>query len=273
MAGQKNNTLEDLREIMVRLRDPENGCPWDQQQSFSSIAPYTIEEAHEVADVIARQAWSELPDELGDLLFQVAFYARLAEEKGWFDFSDVLAAICDKMIRRHPHVFADQRYADLLEQTRAWERIKSAERGEVGQQGALDGISGGLPSFRLAEKLQRRASGVGFDWPHENSVLDKLREELAELEDAMGAVSASATVGASGDIEDELGDVLFTVVNLARHLKLDPDQALRKASAKFEARFRKMEALARGQGVTLGEMDSSAMEVLWQRVKRAAAGD
>lgn len=268
MAKAKQQTrLDDLLEIMVKLRDPVHGCPWDQQQTFATISPYTIEEAHEVADVIAREAWSELPGELGDLLFQVAFYARLAEENGWFDFADVLEAICSKMVRRHPHVFADKRYANVAEQTRAWEQIKSDERGDHGRQGVLDGIGRGLSAFRTAEKLQKRAAGVGFDWPDVRDVLDKLDEEIAELKFAIHDTAAGDNETRRAQIEDELGDVLFCAVNLARHLELGADHALRKANLKFARRFRQVEALASATKNTLEEMDLAAMEALWQRAK------
>lgn len=261
------HSLNDLLDIMTRLRDPESGCPWDVKQDFASIAPYTIEEAYEVADAIDRKDWHDLRDELGDLLLQVVFHAQMAKEAGLFDFNDVVHAISDKMLRRHPHVFGDVSYDDLDAQTEAWEAIKRAERLARGEgaddDSALAGVSRGLPEWKRATKLQQRAAKVGFDWPDAGPVLDKLTEELEE-------VRAEFAAGADRErLQDEIGDVLFVAANLARHARVDFSQALRHANAKFERRFRHMEQLARSDGKMLAEHDLAGQEALWQRVKRA----
>ncbi|WP_279236953.1 nucleoside triphosphate pyrophosphohydrolase [Dyella sp. RRB7] len=259
------HSLDDLLAIMARLRDPQNGCPWDVKQNFATIAPYTIEEAYEVADAIDRQDWRDLRDELGDLLLQVVFHAQMAKEAGLFDFADVAHAISDKMLRRHPHVFGDESYADLEAQKRGWEDIKQAERAAKGEQhddSALAGVSRGLPEWKRALKLQERAARVGFDWPDERPVLDKLLEEVDE-------VRAEFADGRDPQrLQDEIGDVLFVVVNLARHAGVDFSQALRHANAKFERRFRRMEQLARDDGQPLPQRNLVEQEALWQRVKR-----
>jgi ATP diphosphatase len=258
-----NSTIAELLAIMARLRDPERGCPWDVAQDFRSIAPYTIEEAYEVADAIDRDALGELREELGDLLLQVVFHARMAEEQGAFDFSDVVAAICDKMIRRHPHVFGEAKVADAAAQTEAWERMKSAERGAA-DPSALAGIPRGLPEWMRALKLQKRAARVGFDWPGPAEVLAKLDEEIAELRAEIAAVAPR------DKLEDELGDVLFVACNLARKLDLDPSAALRRANAKFERRFRHMEALATRSGRSLGvSMPLAEQDALWNIARQA----
>ena len=256
------NAIEELLAIMARLRDPDNGCPWDLQQDFASIAPYTIEEAFEVAEAIASDDMHELRDELGDLLLQVVFHARMAEEQGSFAFADVVRAISDKMIRRHPHVFADQQGASMTEIKDTWESIKAAERKSKGQEHAsqLDGVPQGLPALQRAAKLQKKASRVGFDWPEAGQVLAQVRAELDELEQAMAN-------GEQAAIEDELGDVLFSVVNLSRHLRCDAEMALRGASGKFSSRFRLMERAAAEAGETLADMDDAALEELWQKAK------
>jgi MazG family protein len=259
------NSIENLLEIMARLRDKDAGCPWDQQQDFSSIAPYTIEEAYEVADAIARQDLNALRDELGDLLFQVVFHARMAEEQGAFNFADVAGTICDKMIRRHPHVFgtAAERAAGPVRG--AWEQIKAGERAAGGDSVAastLDGIAMALPALKRAEKLGKRASRVGFDWPDAGGARQKISEELAEL-------SAAECGGSQHDLAAELGDVLFSVVNLARHLKVDPEQALAASNRKFELRFRHIEAGAAAAGRNLKDMDIDELEALWQAAKQA----
>ena len=264
MSEATRYNLDDLLAIMARLRDPERGCPWDVQQDFASIAAYTIEEAYEVADAIDRGDFDDLRDELGDLLLQVVFHARMAEEAGRFEFADVVHAISSKMRRRHPHVFGDVRYADVAEQMRAWETIKAAERaekGEVADASVLAGISSGLPEWKRALKLQQRAATVGFSWPGPEPVLDKLIEEVDEVrvEFASGADPAR--------LEDEIGDVLFVAVNLARHAGVDFSSALRHANAKFERRFRKMEELAAEQGGGFAESDLAGQEALWQQVK------
>jgi nucleoside triphosphate diphosphatase len=260
----EKRSIDQLLSIMARLRDPEHGCPWDVQQDFDSIAAYTIEEAYEVADAIDRRDMDDLKDELGDLLLQVVFHARMAEEAGHFDFSDVAAAISDKMVRRHPHVFADASYADAEEQTRAWEAIKAAERKDKGEDdtSALAGIARGLPDYKRATKLQKRAAAVGFDWPDHRPVLDKLDEELDE-------VRAEFDQGGSTErLEDEIGDLLFVMVNLARHAKVDFSRALRRANLKFERRFRRMEAIAAAEGRPMADRDLADQEGLWQQVKR-----
>lgn len=264
MTDDTRYSLDDLLAIMARLRDPQHGCPWDVQQNFASIAPYTIEEAYEVADAIDRQDWPDLRDELGDLLLQVVFHSRMAQEAGLFDFGDVADAISRKMRRRHPHVFGDVRYADPDAQKQAWEEIKSAERAAKGaapDASALAGISAGLPEWKRALKLQQRAAVTGFDWPDPQPVLDKLAEEIDEVraEFADGADTAR--------LEDEIGDVLFVLVNLTRHAGVDFSRALRHANAKFERRFRHMEQLAADDGKTLGDCALTAQEALWQRVK------
>ena len=267
-----SRALERLLAIMARLRDPERGCPWDREQDFATIAPYTIEEAYEVADAITRGDMAELKDELGDLLFQVVFHARIAEEAGLFAFDDVAAAIADKMVRRHPHVFGDAQIASTAAQTEAWEIHKTSERqaraAAAGtSDSVLDGVALALPALLRAAKIQRRAARIGFDWPEARPIIAKLAEEIAELE----AELAPVTDGGSDPekIEDEMGDVLFAAANLARKLDLDPEAALRRATAKFERRFRALEALAAERGIG---RDLGALEALWQEVKRAERG-
>ncbi|KGI77302.1 nucleoside triphosphate pyrophosphohydrolase [Oleiagrimonas soli] len=257
-------SIDELLTIMARLRDPERGCPWDVQQDFDSIAAYTVEEAYEVADAIDRRDYGDLRDELGDLLLQVVFHARMAEEAGLFDFADVVGAISDKMVRRHPHVFGDARFEDAEAQTRAWEQIKAAERRDKGEEdtSALAGVARGLPEWKRALKLQKRAAAVGYDWPDHRPVLDKLDEELAEVRAEFDAGSEPAR------LEDEIGDVLFVLVNLTRHAKVDFSRALRHANAKFERRFRRMEALAAADGTLMDQRDLRSQEALWQQVKQ-----
>lgn len=255
--------VERLVAIMARLRDPVGGCPWDIEQDFASIAPYTIEEAYEVADAIDRGDYDDLRDELGDLLLQVVFHSRMAEEAGHFGFDDVVRSICDKMVRRHPHVFADAVVADAAAQTDSWEALKRAERERAGHEdaSALAGISRGLPEWLRATKLQKRAARSGFEWPDIGPVVDKLHEELEEVREEL------AQGGGHERIEDEIGDVLFVCVNLARHAGVDAGTALRRANAKFERRFRAMEAMAREEGGLLSGLDLAAQEALWQRAK------
>jgi ATP diphosphatase len=256
-----------LLDIMARLRDPEHGCPWDRAQSFATIAPYTVEEAYEVAEACERGDMGALKDELGDLLFQVVFHARMAQEAGLFAFNDVARAIADKMLRRHPHVFADAVIADAAAQTIAWEEHKAAERrAKAAAHGgppmsALDGVGDALPALTRALKLQARAARVGFDWPTPPPILDKIDEELGELRDAMDAGAAPAA------LEEEMGDLLFAVVNLARRLTIDPEQALRQACRKFDRRFRRVEALlaATGRAPVTATLDE--MEEKWQEAK------
>jgi len=252
--------IDRLLEVMDRLRAPEDGCPWDLEQTFRSIAPYTIEEAHEVADAIEREDLEHLKDELGDLLFQVVFHARLGREIGAFSFDDVAAAVADKLIRRHPHVFGEGAKMDAERQTENWEQIKAAEREKAGMSGFVDGVSASLPPLRRAVKLQKRAGRAGFDWPDLQPVLAKIREELQELEDELEPANRDR-------MEDELGDVLFAVANLARKLDIDADGALRRTNLKFETRFRAMEHAAREAGRRFEDLDLEAQEALWQQVK------
>ena len=257
-------SLEYLLTIMAQLRDPEHGCPWDCAQDFTTIAPYTIEEAYEVADAIARSDMAALKDELGDLLFQVVFHSRMAEEAGLFAFADVAAAIADKMLRRHPHVFGTVKISSVTAQSEAWEAHKAAERQARARQAeqkesVLDGVALALPALLRSIKIQARAARIGFDWPNATEVFVKIDEEIAELRTEL-AHSADQTL-----LEDELGDILFAVANLARKLEIDPEAALRRATAKFERRFRRVEALVdeRATGT-----DLDALEALWQEVKR-----
>ena len=258
--------LGRLLAIMARLRDPQAGCPWDLEQNFATIAPYTIEEAYEVADAIDRGDLDDLCDELGDLLLQVVFHARMAEEQGAFAFADVARSISDKMVRRHPHVFAQVQADDATEVLRNWDAIKRAERAAKGNQdaSALAGIARGLPEWQRALKLQSRAARTGFDWPDPAPVLDKAAEELEELraEFARGPVDDNRA-----RLQEELGDLLFVCANLARHAGIDPGTALRSANQKFERRFRAMEAQASAAGTSLQALPLAAQEALWQRAK------
>lgn len=262
------HSMDDLLRIMAALRDPEHGCPWDVKQDFATIAPYTIEEAYEVADAIDRGDASALRDELGDLLLQVVFHARMAEEKGLFKFADVVEAISTKMIRRHPHVFPDESghrepVADAAAQTQAWEEHKRRERADEGDtdQSLLAGISRGIPEWQRALKLQKRAASVGFDWSSPEPVLDKLHEEIDEVRAELGADSDKAR------LMDEIGDVLFVCVNLARLTRIDYSTALRHANAKFERRFRRMEALAAAEGSGLAGKTLAEQDAYWDRAK------
>jgi MazG family protein len=251
-----------LLAIMARLRDPERGCPWDVAQTFATIAPYTIEEAYEVADAIERNDLSDLKDELGDLLLQVVFHARLAEEQHAFAFEDVARAICEKMERRHPHVFADANFANVAEQTAAWESLKALERAAKGpgRSGVLDDVPPGLPGMVRAVKLTKRAARVGFDWPDAQTVLAKLHEEVGELE-------AEIKVGDLPKAREELGDLLFVCANLARKLEIDPEDAVRAANAKFTRRFRGIEAALARDGRTPEQSDLAEMDGLWDAAK------
>jgi ATP diphosphatase len=262
--------MERLLGIMARLRDPSTGCPWDVKQTFATIAPYTIEEAYEVADAIDRNDLADLRDELGDLLLQVVFHARMAEEAQAFDFADVVEAICDKMTRRHPHVFADARVGSADAQTQAWDSHKRAERAAAGQSdlSVLAGIARGLPEWQRALKLQQRAARVGFDWPGPEPVIAKLHEEIEEVRIEFAATArAPDDVHARDRLEDEIGDILFVCANLARHAKVDPGSALRRANRKFERRFRAMETLAAAEGVELNAVDLEAQDAYWNRAK------
>ena len=252
--------LDRLREIMRRLRDPETGCPWDIEQDFRSIAPYTIEEAYEVADAIERESWDELRSELGDLLLQAVYHAQMAEEAGHFDFDDVAGAVSDKMVARHPHVFgSESRDKSASQQTEDWERIKAAERASA--ESALDGVALGLPALLRAVKLQKRAARVGFDWPRTGDVLAKIAEESAELVEARDRLRAE-------EIEEEFGDLLFVMANLARHLGVEPETALRRANDKFTRRFNRVEARLADLGRIPAQSDLAEMDRLWDAVKR-----
>ena len=253
------NNIEKLLEIMDSLREPDTGCPWDLEQDFSTIAPYTIEEAYEVADAIHREDMPALKDELGDLLFQVVFYARMAKETGAFAFDDVVDGICDKMLRRHPHVFGSETERAAGLRAGSWERIKAAERD--GDGGALDGVARSLPALKRAQKLGKRAAGVGFDWPDRSGVKDKIFEELEELEQAVGTRDPA-------QVEDEFGDLLFAIVNLARHLDVDAEKALMGANAKFEQRFREMERAIAESGGRLQDYELELLEEAWRTAKR-----
>lgn len=278
MSTQPDNTiikaqqeLERLLQLMVRLRDPNTGCPWDQQQTFASIVPHTIEEAYEVADAIARGDRADIKSELGDLLFQVVFYAQIAAEEGIFDFATIAATITDKMIRRHPHVFADVKYADTAEQNAAWEAIKRTElqqqstvgENDTEQASVLDGVTVGLPALTRTVKLQRRASQVGFDWSQALPIIAKIKEELEELEEVI-----EQEPEAHERLQEELGDLLFACANLGRHLKLDPEAALRAGNAKFERRFRAIEVRVSELGKQMEALGLAELDALWDEVKR-----
>ena len=257
--------IDDLLAIMTRLRDPERGCPWDRAQDFASIAPYTIEEAYEVADAIERGDIDALKDELGDLLLQVVFHARMAEEAGHFAFDDVAAAIVDKMVRRHPHVFGDVAINSVAAQNDAWEAHKAAERDAQGRKGGgaasvVDGVALALPALLRAAKISGRAARIGFDWPDARAVIPKIAEEIAELEAELDGSGSQAA------LEEEIGDLLFAAANLARKLEVEPETALRRATVKFERRFRRVEALARERGIG---HDLEALEALWREIKAA----
>jgi len=255
------SSIDKLLEVMARLRDADDGCPWDQKQDFSSIAPYTVEEAYEVADAIAREDFVALRDELGDLLFQVVFHAQMASEAGLFDFDDVAGTISDKMLRRHPHVFGtdEERAAGAVDGS--WERIKAEERTGKDDDSALAGVAVALPALKRDQKLGKRASAVGFDWPARQGVRAKIREELDELEAAVGSRSAD-------NIEEEFGDLLFAVVNLARHLDVDPEKALTSGNHKFERRFRDMESAVRKSGNSLKDQSLESLDKEWRAAKK-----
>lgn len=254
--------LSNLRLLMRKLRDPEHGCPWDLAQDYASIVPHTLEEAYEVAETIETDDYDALPDELGDLLFQVVFYCQLAEEEQRFSFEDVVAAISAKLVTRHPHVFGDTPRHDAQAVASAWENAKAAERRARDQTSALDNVAQALPALSRAQKIQQRAARVGFDWPDSDGPLAKLHEELAEL----GAARADASAAA---IEEEFGDVLFSAVNLGRHLGLNTERALRAATAKFERRFRALEDELAAAAQTPAELSLADLEARWQAVKGA----
>lgn len=258
--------IERLLEIMQALRDPEHGCPWDIEQTFSTIAPYTIEEAYEVADAIERNAWDELKGELGDLLFQSVFHAQMAAEAGHFTFQDVVTTMSNKMVSRHPHVFGDEsRNKSAEQQTADWEAIKAAERAGKQETGSLDGVAVGLPALLRAYKLQKRAARVGFDWPVVDEVIAKIAEESAELVEARNTLTQV-------EVEEEFGDLMFVMANLGRHLGVEPEAALRKANAKFIRRFEGVEAKLGARGKTPQDSDLAEMDALWDEVKRDERG-
>jgi MazG family protein len=259
----QTDPLERLIAIMARLRDPDGGCPWDREQTFASIAPYTVEEAYEVADAIERGELNELKDELGDLLLQVVFHSRMAEEQGAFAFDDVAQAICDKMIRRHPHVFGEASHRDSAEQTEAWEAIKADERAQKAKAASLlDDVPVGLPALTRAVKLTKRAARVGFTWTTTQEVLAKLHEEVGELEQEVAE-------GDKARLRDELGDILFVCANIGRMLDIEPEDALRASNAKFMRRFSFIEQALADDGRTPAQSDLAEMDALWNAAKAA----
>ena len=261
-------SIERLLDIMVRLRDRERGCPWDREQTWATIAPHTIEEAYELADAVCHGDAALVRDELGDVLFQVVFQSRIAEEQGHFNFAAVADAISDKLERRHPHVFGDAQLASVAEQSQAWEAHKSAERRAKGQgDGALDGVTLGLPALTRATKLGSRAGRAGFDWTDPSGVLAKVQEEVHELQQAVRELPEAASSADKTHVTEELGDLLFSVAQVARHLGLDAEAALREANAKFERRFRDMEAQLEAQGRAVRDATPDALEALWAQAK------
>ena len=256
-------TVNTLVEIMAQLRNPRGGCPWDLEQDFRSIAPYTLEEAYEVVDAIERDDSTALQDELGDLLFQVVYHAQMAQEQGWFSFDDVVAGICNKMVRRHPHVFAEEVIETAEAQTRAWEEHKARERGK--QESILDGIPLVLPALTRAWKLQKRASRAGFDWPSIHGVSEKVEEELQELNEE---INSQAGLDA---LTDEAGDLLFAAVNLVRHAGIEPELALRKGNSKFTRRFQQVEKFLQEAGQTLSDTDLDTLDYYWEKAKELEA--
>jgi MazG family protein len=270
----KKHTIDDLLAVMVRLRDPVAGCPWDVKQTFSTIAPYTIEEAYEVADAITRGDLDALKDELGDLLLQVVYHAQMASEQKRFEFADVADAITRKMVRRHPHVFADQKLRDEFLNVDLWERIKAkekAERGTSANSSRLDDVPVTLPALTRAVKLQKRAAEVGFDWPSLAPVLAKAEEEIAELKAAIDASPPDASKPPAKKIGEEFGDLLFVMANIARHLGVDPEAALRDANAKFTRRFKSIEAALAAEGRKPGDSTLEEMDRLWDDAKAGEA--
>lgn len=264
-SSSAGDSLSKLADIMAKLRDPNGGCPWDLEQGFSSIAPYTIEEAYEVLDAINRDSMPDLKEELGDLLFQTVFHSQIATEQGAFDLKDVIDGICEKMIRRHPHVFEQGDERSAHEQTIAWEEMKAKERsakgGALKAASALDGVADALPALLRAEKLQKRAARTGFDWTDAEQIFDKLDEETLEVREAIASQDQTA-------VEDEIGDLLFVVANLARRLDVDPEIALRNANDKFERRFKSMEIICRDKGINFTALTIEEQEACWQAVKR-----
>ncbi|MGZ5863103.1 MAG: nucleoside triphosphate pyrophosphohydrolase [Methyloceanibacter sp.] len=272
-ARAKHHTIDSLLNVMVRLRDSKDGCPWDAEQTFASIAAYTIEEAYEVADAISRGDMAGLKDELGDLLLQVVYHAEMASEQGRFDFGDVVDAITEKMMRRHPHVFGDPALKEAFLKTPMWERIKAAEKAargdEAGGASLLDDVPVALPALTRAVKLQKRAAMVGFDWPSLAPVLAKVEEEIAELKGAIAARGNETGQAASTGVKEEFGDLLFVMANLARHLKVDPESTLRDTNAKFMRRFAKIEAALAREGRTPQDATLEEMDQLWDAAKAA----
>jgi ATP diphosphatase len=254
--------IKRLLDIMATLRDPERGCPWDLKQNYASIVPYTLEEAYEVADAISRQSFSELKDELGDLLFQVVFYAQLAKEDGHFQFDEVVESICTKLQRRHPHVFADASGGSAEQVLQNWEALKSQERQQQGQHSVLDNIPQSLPALSRANKLQKRCANVGFDWPDVQGCWEKVKEEILEVEQ---------TASDSPELAEELGDLMFALVNVVRKHKLDPEAILRAANTKFERRFRAVEQALAADGKTPADSNLAEMDTLWQQLKHQIA--
>ena len=256
-------TVDTLIDIMAQLRNPQTGCPWDLEQDFRSIAPYTLEEAYEVVDAIERDDPVALQDELGDLLFQVVFHTQMAQERGWFSFNDVVSGICEKMVRRHPHVFAEEVIETVEAQTRAWEQHKERERGK--QESALDGVPVALPALTRAWKLQRRASRVGFDWPSIHGVSEKVEEELQELNEEINRHAGHDA------LTDEAGDLLFAAVNLLRHAGVEPELALRRGNSKFTRRFQRVEKFVQDAGQTLSGTDLDTLDYYWEKAKEEEA--
>ncbi len=261
-------SIQQLLDIMRALRDPDSGCPWDRQQNFQSLIPYTIEEAYEVADAIERNNLDDIKNELGDLLFQIVFYSQLAKEQRAFDFNDVVQAISDKLTRRHPHVFANAKVKNAEEQTKEWEKLKQEERkakaGEsLSMLSHLDDVSRTLPSLMRAEKLQKRAAREGFDWPDVKGVMAKVYEELDEVQQEL-----DAEIQEQVKLEDEIGDLFFSCINLSRHVGVDAEQSLRKANLKFERRFRALEEVVNSQNLQINEITATELENLWQQVKK-----
>jgi ATP diphosphatase len=278
-------SIDDLKTLMARLRDPDTGCPWDTRQTFASIVPHTIEEAYEVADAIEQGDYPHVKDELGDLLFQVIFYARMGQEGGHFDFDSIVDNLVRKLIRRHPHVFPEGTLESRIDPDNrpteawikeSWERIKAEERAQKPAPAAdepisrLDGIARTLPAMARAEKLQRRAARHGFDWPEISPVFDKLHEEIDELKEAWQAAEDGS--GERDAVEDELGDLLFVCVNLARFMKVNPEQALKRTNHKFEMRFRAIEEILAAEGRDMDEESLEALDAIWQRVKGVEKG-
>lgn len=261
-------SMQQLLDIMQALRDPESGCPWDLQQDFQSLIPYTIEEAYEVADAIERNDLNDIKSELGDLLFQIIFYSQLATEQSAFDFNDVAQAISDKLTRRHPHVFSDAKITNAEEQTKEWEKLKQQERKAKAEDSLsslshLDDVSRTLPSLMRAEKLQKRAAREGFDWPNVKGVMAKVYEELEEVQQEIDAKKQKHE-----KLEDEIGDLFFSCINLSRHVGVDAEHSLRKANLKFERRFRALENAASNKGLRVNQMNVDELEDLWQEVKK-----